>query len=409
MSANLFLDRNSHPHIMTLVAAAAFGPLAMNIFLPSLPAIATHFDAPFVVVQLTISLYLIANAVLQIVIGPLSDRYGRRPVMLFFTGLAIAASVLAIYAPTIELFLIARCLQGTAIAGMVIGRAVIRDMVGPDESASKIGYVTMGMTLAPMLGPVLGGYLDEYFGWQSSFWALIAYGIFLVCLLWLDLGETARYKSTSFSAQFRNYPALFTSRRFWGYSVASAAASGAFFAFLGGSSYLASVHYGIPPSLYGFYFIFAGIGYITGNFISGRYARRIGINRMMMSGGIVACAGMFISMGLILSGFDHRLSFFGPVVFIGLGNGITLPSSIAGIISVRPEVAGSASGLGGFFQIGGGALLSILGGAILGPQTGPMPLILLMFASSFASILATLYVMHIARSVAEQEPDTMKN
>ena len=409
ISAQKFLDRHSHPHIMTLVAAAAFGPLAMNVFLPSLPAIATHFDAPFVVVQLAISLYLLSNAVLQIVIGPLSDRYGRRPVMLFFSGLAIASTLLAIYAPTIEIFLLARCLQGTAIAGMVIGRAVIRDMVGPDESASKIGYVTMGMTLAPMLGPILGGYLDEFYGWQASFWALIVYGVFLVCLLWLDLGETARYKSTSFSAQFRSYPTLFTSRRFWGYSVASAAASGAFFAFLGGSSYLASVHYGIPPFLYGFYFVFAGIGYIVGNFISGRFARRIGINRMMMLGGVIACTGMLISMGLILSGFDHRLSFFGPVVFIGLGNGITLPSSIAGIVSVRPEIAGSASGLGGFFQIGGGALLSVLGGAVLGPQTGPMPLILLMLASSFASILAALYVMRVAHSVASLEADTMEN
>ncbi|MGI9401322.1 MAG: multidrug effflux MFS transporter [Rhizobiaceae bacterium] len=408
MAAPKFLDRYSPPHIMTLVAATAFGPLAMNIFLPSLPALATHFDAPFVIVQLAISFYLISNAVLQVIIGPLSDRYGRRPVMLFFSILAIFASLLSIYAPNIEIFLFARCLQGTAIAGMVIGRAVIRDMVGPDEAASKIGYVTMGMTLAPMLGPIFGGYLDENFGWQSTFWALIIYGSFLVCLLWLDLGETARYKSTSFTSQFRSYPALFTSRRFWGYSASSAAASGAFFAFLGGSSYLASVHYDIPPSLYGFYFVFAGIGYITGNFISGRYARRVGINRMMMLGGVVACIGMLISLGLILSGIDHRLSFFGPVVFIGLGNGITLPSSIAGIVSVRPEIAGSASGLGGFFQIGGGALLSILGGAVLGPNTGPLPLILLMLASSFASILASAYVMHIARSVTLQEENTLE-
>ncbi|MEM7463342.1 MAG: multidrug effflux MFS transporter [Pseudomonadota bacterium] len=406
MSTATYLNRNSPPHITTLVAAAAFGPLAMNIFLPSLPAIATHFDAPFVVVQFAISLYLIANAFLQILIGPLSDRYGRRPVMMFFSCLAIAATVLAIYAPTIEIFLLARGLQGTAIAGMVIGRAVIRDMVGPDESASKIGYVTMGMTLAPMLGPILGGYLDEFYGWQASFWALIIYGFMLVGLLWLDLGETSRYKSASFSAQFRSYPALFTSRRFWGYSVASAAGSGAFFAFLGGSAYLASVHYDIPPSLYGFYFIFAGIGYIVGNFISGRFARKIGINRMMMLGGVVACVGMLISLALVASGLDHRLSFFGPVVFIGLGNGITLPSSIAGIVSVRPEIAGSASGLGGFFQIGGGALLSVLGGAVLGTETGPMPLILLMLASSFASVLATAYVMHIARTVALQEADT---
>ncbi len=146
--------------------------------LPALASgIARYFDTDYAVAQLAVTLYLFANASVQLFIGPLSDRYGRRRTMLFFMGIALAATILAIVAPTIELFLLARLLQGTAIAGMVIGRAVIRDMVGPATAASMIGYVTMAMTLAPMLGPIAGGFLDEWFGWQATFALLFVFGL----------------------------------------------------------------------------------------------------------------------------------------------------------------------------------------------------------------------------------------
>ncbi len=393
-----FLDRASPPHIATLALATAFGALSMNIFLPSLPGIARHFGTSYAVAQLAVTLYLIANAVMQLFIGPLSDRFGRRPVMLFFIGVALCATLLAIFAPNIETFLAARFLQGTAICGMVIGRAVVRDMVGPAKAASMIGYVTMAMTLAPMLGPMAGGYLDEWFGWQSTFWLLLAFGLAAFLLVLSDLGETNLNKATSMSAQLATMPQLFGSKRFWGYCGAAAFSSGAFFAFVGGGPYLASEFFKLSPSQYGFYFAFAGVGYITGNFISGRFAARIGVNAMMVAGGLVVMSGMLVSLVLLLSGVTHPLAVFAPVVFVGLGNGITLPSANAGIVSVRPKLAGAASGLGGFLQIGGGAILSIAAGFVLGPQTGPMPLILLMLFSASLSVAATMFVMSVDRT-----------
>lgn len=152
------------PHLATLVAATAIAPLAMNVFLPSLPGMAVHFDADYGLVQLSVSLYLAATALLQLFIGPASDRFGRRPVMLLSFVVFLAGSLAAIVAPTIEALLAARMLQAFATAGMVLSRAIVRDTVGPDEAASKLGYITMGMALVPMVGPIIGGFLDEAFG-----------------------------------------------------------------------------------------------------------------------------------------------------------------------------------------------------------------------------------------------------
>lgn len=393
-----FLDRRSHPHIATLAMATAFGALAMNMFLPSLPTIAAHFNTEYAVVQLAVTLYLAANAMLQLVIGPLSDRYGRRPVMLFFMGLATVATVAGIFAPTIELFLLARMAQGTAIAGLVIGRAAVRDMVGPAQAASMIGYVTMAMTIAPMLGPIIGGYLDELFGWQAAFWFVAGFGGLAMALVWADLGETNRHRGGSLAGHFRSFPVLATHRRFWGYSATAAFSSGCFFAVVGGGPYVASEFFHMTPSQYGFYFAFAGLGYIAGNFISGRFAQRVGIERMMLAGGVVVVAGMSVAMALVLGGVVHPLSVFAPVVFVGLGNGITLPSANAGIVSVRPELAGAASGFGGFLQIGGAAAMSVVAGLLLGPQTGPAPLLAVVIVSGVLSVVSTLYLMTIARN-----------
>lgn len=320
--------------------------------------------------------------------------------MLVFVGISLIATILAIIAPTIELFLLARLLQGTAIAGLVIGRAVIRDMVGPAAAASMIGYVTMGMTLAPMLGPIAGGYLDEWFGWQATFVLLFVFGAAAFVLVWRDLGETHHNRATSMLAQIRLMPQLFRSLPFWLNCATAAFSSGAFFAFIGGGPYLASTVFGMSPSQYGFYFAFAGIGYIAGNFLSGRFAARMGVDRMMLAGSCVLVSGMALSALLILMGVTHPLSVFGPVVFVGLGNGITLPSANAAIVSVRPQLAGAASGLGGFLQIGGGAVLSMLAGIVLGPGTGPLPLVLLMLASGILSVASTLGGAMVSRRQA---------
>ncbi|WP_299940226.1 multidrug effflux MFS transporter [uncultured Nitratireductor sp.] len=389
------------PHIVTLVIASATAAVSMNLFLPSLPGMAEYFQADYRVVQLAVSLYLAATAILQLGIGPASDRFGRRPVMLTSFVIFILATIAALVAPNITIFLICRVMQAFAAAGMVLSRAIVRDMVGADEAASRIGYITMGMTLAPMLGPVIGGFLDELYGWKSTFYLILGFGLISFVVVYLDLGETHHNRSTSLTKQLKTYPELFRARRFWGYTATAGMASGAFFAFLGGGPYVATEILGLTPSQYGLYFIFISVGYMIGNFMSGRYSRRIGINPMMLAGNIVASLGLLLALALFLVGFYHPMSLFGPSFLVGIGNGMTMPNANAGIVSVRPHLAGSASGLGGALQIGGGAALSVLAGALLSPDTGPYPLIWVMLISSSLGIVTSLYVIYVARQVGD--------
>lgn len=395
-----FLDRRSAPHIATLVIMTAAGALNMNILLPSLPGISDDFGVNYSYVQLLISAYLGATAFMQLIIGPLSDRFGRRPVLLVSMLIFIAATIVCIFAPNFETLLVARLVQTVVVSGLALSRAIVRDMVGTDEAASLFGYITMGMALVPMVGPMIGGILDEIYGWQAAFVVSLVFGLFVLMLVWLDLGETNRNKSTSFGAQFRAYPELFRSRRFWGYALSAAFTSGSFFAFLGGAPYVAVEFLGLSPSELGAYFATTAVGYIVGNFISGRYSQRFGINSMLLSGNVITGLGMIGSISTISLGFTHPMAFFGYMVFVGLGNGISLPNANAGIVSVRPHLAGSAAGLGGALMIGGGAALSVLSGAMLSPVTGPYPLLYIMLLSSIAGVITALYVIHVARQVA---------
>lgn len=394
-----FLDRRTPPHIATLILIAGLAALSLNIFLPSLPLMAGHFGVPYAAMQLSVSLYLAATAVLQVFVGPISDRYGRRSVMLVATAIFSLATLGAVLAPDFITFMVCRMLQATIATGFVLSRAVVRDMVAQDQAASMIGYVTMGMSVVPMVGPVIGGTLDEVFGWQASFVLLGVGGLGLLALVWADQGETKPMQSGGFAAQVRQYPQLLRSQRFWGYCLAAATASGAFFAYLGGAPYVGSEVFGLDPATLGFYFGAPAVGYMAGNFLSGRYAVRVGVNRMVLAGGLVTTLGLGILGVFALAGVMSPPIFFGLVMTVGLGNGMLLPSANAGMLSVRPQLAGSAAGLGGAFTIGGGAALSALAGGLLSPGSGTLPLIALMFVSSALSILCILWVMRRARQI----------
>jgi DHA1 family bicyclomycin/chloramphenicol resistance-like MFS transporter len=395
-----FLKRTSPPHLMTLVLLAGVAALSMNIFLPSLPSMAVHFDTEPWLVALAVPVYLGVNAVLQLFIGPISDRYGRRPVLLWSILVFLLATLGTLAATSIEVFLIFRMGQATIVAGLVLSRAVVRDMVGPDEAASMIGYVTMGMALVPMVGPMVGGVLDQAFGWQANFWLLFGAGLLIFWLVWADLGETATATSNSFAEQVRDYPELLTSPRFWGYCTASALASGAFFAFLGGAPFVATDTFHLSPTVMGAYFGFPAMGYAVGNFISGRYSSRVGLNRMVLTGTLITCFGLSTLIILYLTITLQTTVFFAFFICIGLGNGLAIPNAMAGMLSVRPHLAGTASGLGGAIMIGGGAALSALAGSLLTPGSGPMPLLILMLLTSFASVIAVLLVIARARKIA---------
>jgi len=401
--SKLFSDARSGAYSLfawiALILLAGLSALTMNIFLPSLPGMAVWFGVPYGVMQQSVALYLALSAALQIVIGPISDRYGRRKVLIWSLVLFLLATVGTLLASNATVFLIFRMAQAVIASGMVLSRAVVRDMVADARAASMIGYVTMGMSLVPMIGPVIGGVLDDAFGWQANFALLLVLGAGVLALVWADLGETATLRRVSLMDQIRSYPGLLQSRRFWGYTLAAAFASGCFFAYLGGAPYVGDKIFGLTSTEVGALFALTAIGYAAGNFLAGRFSVRVGMNRMIVIGTVVTTLGLLLLAGLTLAGLSGPVVFFGLTVFMGLGNGICLPNANAGMLSVRPELAGTASGLGGAILIGGGAALAALAGALLGPGATEMPLILLMLASSVASVVAILFVIRRARQI----------
>ena len=388
-----FLDRTTAPHISTIILMTGLSALNMSIFLPSLNKMAVHFDTTYAIMQLALSGYLAATAILQIFVGPLSDRFGRRRIVLAAIAIFIVASIGALCAPNIETFLFFRLLQASVATAMALSRAIVRDMVPQDQAASMIGYVTMGMALVPMFGPMIGGFLDQLFGWQATFVFLIIAGCAVFALCFFDQGETVAGDGIAFSEQIKTYPELLRSPRFWGYTMCSAFSSGAFFALLGGTSFIASKVFFLSPTWSGVALGVPACGYMVGNFISGRYSVKVGINKMTLLGGCVLIFGMGLSLIVSLAGFSHPVLFFGFCVFVGLGNGIVLPNAAAGSVSVRPHLAGTASGLSGAIMVGGGALLSAWTGALLTVETGTLPLQIIMFATSLLTVAAILVVI----------------
>ncbi len=391
------------PKIFTLILLTGVSILALNMFVPSLVNIAADLDADYTLVSLSIAGYLAVTAVLQIVIGPMSDRYGRRPVLLIAVALFTLASLGCLLAQNVWVFLFFRLLQAAIVAGGALSRVVVRDMVPPKQAVSLLGYIAMAMAVAPMLGPMVGGALDELFGWRSSFLAFAMMGAALFALAWFDLGETNRNPSQTFRAQVQAYPVLLGSARFWGYAGCMAFSTGAFFVFIAGAPLVASTLFEISPGMLGLYIGSITGGFVLGSFAAARCAKRFALETMMLAGRIVACSGLAVGMLLFAAGVVHELALFGSTIFVGLGNGITMPGSNVGAMSVRSDLAGTASGLAGALTMGGGALLTWTAGMMVTEDTGAMALLGLMFVTSFLGLLSAWWVHGLARQLPARE------
>lgn len=394
-----FLDRTTAPHVSTLIMLAGLSAITMNVFLPSLPAMAVYFDTDYALMQLSVPLYLLCSAGLQLIVGPMSDNLGRRRVLLWGIFLFMLATLGCIYAPTTGVFLFFRVAQAVVAVAMVLSRAIVRDMFEQDRAASMIGYVTMGMALVPMFSPAIGGILEQLFGWKASFWLLFFLGGAVLAMSWADLGETASTSGKGLLEQFGEYPELLRSPRFWGYSLAAGFCSGAFFAYLGGAPFIGSEVFGMRPAELGVYFGAPAVGYFAGNFITGRYATTFGVNVMVFWGCIANAVGGAVSLLIFLAGYGTPLSFFGMMTLVGIGNGLCIPNATAGMLSVRPHLAGTASGLGGAIMIGGGAVLSVLAGMLLSPETGAYPLLWIMLLTAIAGVISIWVVIRRERAL----------
>ncbi|MEO9874165.1 MAG: multidrug effflux MFS transporter [Anderseniella sp.] len=382
----------SAPGIATLILVTGLSTLSLNMFIPSLSKIAVTFSADYGLTSVSIAGYLGMTAILQIVIGPLSDRFGRRPVMLTGLLVFILASVGCLLATDIWTFLAFRMLQASVICGAALSPAIVRDMVPARQAASLLGYISMAMAVAPMLGPMFGGALDELFGWRASFVAFVGIGMLVFGLCWIDLGETNHHRSDTFADQFTTYPELLSSKRFWGYSLCMAFSTGAFYAFLAGVPLVAKSLFAMSTGTLGIYIGSITGGFFVGSFLSGRYAKRYHLTSLMIAGRVAACAGLSAGLVIFLAGYVHELFLFGATIFVGIGNGLTMPSSSVGAMSVRPRLAGSAAGLSGALTVAGGAIITFATTAVLNEQNGVYVLFAMMLLCSALGLLAALAV-----------------
>ncbi|NRA99054.1 MAG: multidrug effflux MFS transporter [Rhodobacteraceae bacterium] len=388
----------SQPGLTTLVVLTGASVLTLNMYLPSLAALADDFGVTYAQASLSLSLFMVLMAVLQIVIGPISDRMGRRPVIFWTTVIFVIASIGCAMAQNFTTFLAFRMVQAAVVAAGALPRAIVRDTSPPQEAMARLGTIGIAMALAPMLSPMLGGVLGDLFGWRSNFWFFSSLGLFMLWLIWVDLGETNRAPEASLGAQFRKYPRVALDRGFWSYSLCLGFSLGVFFSYVTGVPLVAGETFGMSPTMIGAAMGLPPIGFMLGNTITARVGRRVSLSSMMITGRAVTLVGLVGAGACLMLEIDHPAAFFTWMIAIGVGNGLTLPAANAGAMSTHPDMAGTAAGLSGAFGLFMGAVATALTGALL--QISPTPLVLLVILAAYG--LAGLAAALPARKIEGQ-------
>ncbi|UYO73149.1 multidrug effflux MFS transporter [Halomonas qinghailakensis] len=351
--------------VLALAAVTALGPLATDMYLPAMPAMADALNTGPDRIQLTLSLYMAGFALAQLLCGPISDRFGRRPVMIAGLSLFLAASLLCAWAPNVEWLLVGRFLQAFGgAAGPVLARAAVRDIHGPIEAGRILSYMASTMALAPALAPVVGAGLLLFFGWESVFVVLALYAAVMLAVLIFMLPEPLaieQRQSIHPRTILANFRLLLSQRAFLGYTLVNAAAFSGLFAYLSGSSFVLIEYMGVAPTLYGVLFTLIVAGFFVGTLVSGRYSHRLGRDRLITRGTVVCAAGGVIMAGLAAVGIHHPWAVVGPHMVFMLGVGILMPQTMAGALAPNPQCAGAASSLFGFLQM---TIAAVVGGLV---------------------------------------------
>jgi MFS transporter, DHA1 family, multidrug resistance protein len=371
----------------SLAAITLISPLAIHLFLPALPGMAAEFGASGALAQLTFSITLMTMAVVTPAYGTVSDRYGRRPVLLTGLGLFLFGSLVSAVASNLPLLLAGRIIQASgAGCGLTLTRAIARDAYGPAALVKAIAYLTIAYALGPMIAPPFGGLLIDAFGWRSVFWFALVTGAVImtaaVVLLYETRGRAEREAQPIRVVSL--YAELMRDRAFLGFVLQSGFMSFAFFAVAGASPFLVTGLLGRTPGEYGLMFACFPVGYCTGNIISSRLSGKVSIEKMVLTGSLICLVAATVQSALILAGQMSPAVIFGPGAFITFAQGLSLPNAQAGAIRVKPALAGTAAGLGVFIQM----LLSAVSTELYGvfADGTPIPMIVL---SWLGAVMAT--------------------
>lgn len=342
----------------------ALGPITTDLYLPALPAIQEFFNTDVTTVQLTLSVYLVVFAICQLFYGPLSDRFGRKPIILIGTLIYLFGSLVCVLAPTIEILITGRVLQAFGgCAGVILARSMVRDIYGQKRSAQILSYMATAMAVAPALGPIIGGYLTITYGWQASFGVLAAFGSVCILGIIFILQETNHHKDPHAihpRQTLKNFVFLLKNRNFSSYLLIISFSYSGLFSFISGSSFVFIKVLGLSPDEFGYCFATAVVGYMIGSQIGGRIVGTIGIISMVRYGAAFCAISGTIMLLLALLSFNSVAAILTPMVFYMMGMGMAFPTSLAGLIGPFPKMVGAASSLGGFVQNSFAALVGLM-------------------------------------------------
>ena len=339
------------PILLLIISFMMLQPLSTDLYLASLPSLATVFGVPASTVQLTLSVFVIGFGAAQLIIGPLSDRYGRRPVLIWGLALYVAASLLCAFAQTIEVLVAARFMQALGCcSAIIIARAIVRDAYAPADSARVIARASSWLSLAPLTGPILGSYLQVAFGWRAAFVALSILSAIVLGAVIMRLPETNMHKNpraTELRGLMANYRHVLGSRAFWAHVLPGALSYGSIFAFISGSSLVLIRVLGVPTQLFGYCFAFGVSGYLCGTIVCRRLLPRFGASATLRIGSTVSLAAGALFLAAVAVGLAHW-SVVIVAMFLTMGaHGINFPVSQSGSVTPFPQQAGTAAGLMG--------------------------------------------------------------
>ena len=395
---------NTRIMLLLLVAMTGVAPISLYMLVPALPVLAKGFESDVSIAQMTVSLYMVGIACSQILMGPLSDRFGRRPVLLAGLSLMVVASAACIFAENLPQLIVARFFQALGGAsGMVVSRAIIRDLYRRERISSMISLVIAVMMIAQMLSPLTGGLLETAFGWRSIFYVTTAMSLAVAVAITLALPETrsVRLVSSSFRGDVGN---LLTSRAFIGYMLCQVLASQIVFTFAGAGPYIVVTHMGRTGAEYGAWFATTGFAYLIGNLFCVRFSPRYQLEKLIWFGLALQLAGSLLNLIWGLTGINQAPAWlFGTQMIVMFANAFVMSNSAAGAISVRPEAAGTASGAMGFLQMGLGSLLSQFGAYLGGHFTTPAPLNAAVFALSLACASTMVFIIPRGKTIVSEE------
>ena len=352
--------------VILLALLAAIGPLSIDTYLPAMPAIAVDLQVTSAVIEQSLSAYFLGLAAGQIICGPLSDRFGRRPILYGGLALFLPATVACVVAPTAHMLIIGRAVQGLGASAMpAASRAIVRDLWSGNRAARAMSFVMMAMAFAPIIAPLLGGQIFVHMGWRAIFWLMFAFALMLVALVALRLPETngpGRRAQVRLLDYFTAYRFVLSSARGWAYLLAGGLSYASLFSYIIGSPYVYIEFFGVRPDVFGLYFGLNIVGLTLGNWLNSRFVTRWGYLRMLGAGILVSIVGSLTLLLLALTETGGLaavvLALFVAVAPVSMSGA----NAIAGLLDRYPNNAGAASALFGVSQFGLGAVAGVLTG-----------------------------------------------